>query len=486
MNYIFLIGGLLLGWSLGANNTPVLFGTAVGSKMIRIKSALITASIFVILGAVLQGAHTTISIGELGRINAIGGAFTVTLATGLTTIWMIKAGLMVSITQALVGGIVAWSLFAGEPLNTSLMIGIIQSWIFSPLMAFITSFVLFKLLHNFYSKAKINLFSVDFLFKLNYILWGSIAAFTFGANNIANVVGVYLFSNPFKNIKIGPVEISSTYILLLVGSLSIAAGILTGSKNVLKTVGEKVLKLTPLAGLVVVLSHSIVLFLYSSDLIRKLLNALHLPSLPLVPLASSQVVIGAMIGIGMARGSGRLINFKVLKDIAISWIITPISAGLLSFFLLFFAQNVFQLTVKRSSSYIFDHSAINEAKSRNIDVEPILALKGKVFTSTKSIYNVLSNTKKYNKEEITHILEISRIDSISVDTLKLNQIPQKWFKPEELEEIKKLHGKIYVHSWQFKSELRNLRTFSESYNTLEGEKEFNQKVQNLIYLLTKN
>ena len=64
---IFLFGGLFLGWSLGANDAANVFGTAVGTRMIRFKTAAIVCSIFVIiLGAIISGAGTTETLGKLG------------------------------------------------------------------------------------------------------------------------------------------------------------------------------------------------------------------------------------------------------------------------------------------------------------------------------------------------------------------------------------------------------------------------------------
>ena len=68
---VFLLGGLFLGWSLGANDAANVFGTAVGTRMIRFKTAAIVCGIFVILGAVISGAGTTETLGKLGAINAL-------------------------------------------------------------------------------------------------------------------------------------------------------------------------------------------------------------------------------------------------------------------------------------------------------------------------------------------------------------------------------------------------------------------------------
>ena len=80
---LFLLGGLFLGWSLGANDAANVFGTAVGTRMVSFKTAAIVCSIFVILGSVISGAGTTETIGKLGAINALPGAFACCVAGGL-------------------------------------------------------------------------------------------------------------------------------------------------------------------------------------------------------------------------------------------------------------------------------------------------------------------------------------------------------------------------------------------------------------------
>jgi hypothetical protein len=65
---------------------------------------------------------------------------------------------------------------------------------------------------------------------------------------------------------------------------------------------------------------------------------------PLVPVSSSQAVVGAILGIGLAKG-GRNINLTVLRNIGLGWIVTPITSALISYISLFFMQNVFMMTV---------------------------------------------------------------------------------------------------------------------------------------------
>ena len=137
---------------------------------------------------------------------------------------------------------------------------------------------------------------------------------------------------------------SSAQKLFLLGGLAIAAGIITYSHKVMETVGSNLYKLSPVAALVVVLASSAVLFLFASESLEFWLASRGLPTFPLVPVSSSQAVVGAVIGIGLAKG-GRNINFGVLGRISIGWVTTPITSGLIAYILLFVVQNLFLMPV---------------------------------------------------------------------------------------------------------------------------------------------
>jgi inorganic phosphate transporter, PiT family len=83
---VFLSSGLFLGWSLGANDAANVFGTAVGSRMVKFGTAALICSIFVILGATISGSGAAHTLGELGSINAIAGAFMAAFAAAITVL----------------------------------------------------------------------------------------------------------------------------------------------------------------------------------------------------------------------------------------------------------------------------------------------------------------------------------------------------------------------------------------------------------------
>ncbi|NPE22904.1 anion permease [Fusibacter sp. A1] len=344
MSVLYIVSGLFLGWSLGANDAANLFGTAVGTKVVKFKTAAIIMSVFVILGAVIGGSGASHTLGKLGAIHSVQGAFIVALASGITVFVMTKYGLPVSTSQSIVGAIIGWNLFSSNPTSLSTLTKIVLTWIVCPLLAALFSIFFYKLFKFSTQKIKTNLFLRHYYIRVGLILVGSFGAYSLGANNIANVMGVFTNAVHFESVDLFIFSISKTQVLFFLGGLAISTGIFTYSKNVMTTVANNIYNISPATALIVVLSSSFVLFLFASTSLQGLLISLHLPTLPLVPVSSSQAVVGAVIGIGIAKGD-RNINYKKLREISLGWLLTPLMSLLLSYVSLFFMQNVFLQSV---------------------------------------------------------------------------------------------------------------------------------------------
>ena len=342
---IFLTSGLFLGWALGANDAANVFGTAVGTKMVRWGTAAIICSVFVILGAVISGAGTSHTLGKLGAISALPGAFMTALSAALAVYSMTKAGLPVSTTQAIVGGIVGWNLFSGSPTDTKTLTTIVSTWFICPILAAVIAITLYKAITLALNRMQLHLLRVDAYTRTALILAGAFGAYSLGANNIANVVGVFIPAEPFAPLTLGSHTVSSAQQLFLLGGVAIAIGVATYSRNVMMTVGNELGRISPTAAFVAVLSHSIVLFIFASRGLEAWLAGNGLPTIPLVPVSSSQAVVGSVVGIAILNGIAG-IRWRILGNIVLGWIATPALAGLICFFGLFFLQNVFNQVVK--------------------------------------------------------------------------------------------------------------------------------------------
>lgn len=341
---IFLSAGLFMGWSLGANDAANIFGTAVGTRMISFKTAAIICSIFVILGAVVGGSGTSHTLGKLGAINAIAGAFAVSASAAFTVMMMTKRGLPVSTSQAIVGAIIGWNVFAGLQTDTKTVLNIVETWVFTPILAAIFAVIIYWIVKYIIEHTKIHVVKMDKYTRWGLIIAGAFGAYSLGANNIANVMGVFIQVSPFNDFSIGNLTITGVQILFLLGGIAIAVGVFTYSKKVMMTVGNSIFKLTPINAFVVVLATSFVLFVFSSEGLYNFLTSRGLPALPLVPVSQSQAVIGAIMGIGLAKG-GRNIEFSRIGKIGIGWILTPLISMIISYIALSVLQNVFLLPV---------------------------------------------------------------------------------------------------------------------------------------------
>jgi phosphate/sulfate permease len=344
MILFFLTSGLFLGWSLGANDASHIFGSAVGSKMVTFRKAAIVASVFFILGAVIQGSGTSHTLSKLGAVDAIGGSFTLALAAAITIYMMTKFALPISTTQAIVGAIIGWNFFTGNHTDSATLGKIVISWIAGPLIGAAFAVLLYIAVKKFKNSAKIHLIRFESYIKTGLIVVGAFGAYSLGANNIANVMGVFVPAFHLKDLDLWIFTLNSSQQLLLLGGLAVAAGIITYSWKVMETIGNNILELSSEAALVVVLAQSLVLFIFSSTGLSNLSVRIGLPPIPMVPVSSSQVIVGCILGIGLYKGA-RNINFKVLGEIGLGWIISPVASGLLTFFLLFFMKNIFGLNV---------------------------------------------------------------------------------------------------------------------------------------------
>jgi len=342
---LFLTSGLFLGWALGANDAANVFGTAVGTRMVRFSTAAIICSVFVLLGAVASGAGATETLGKLGAINALPGSFMAALAAASAVHMMNRVGLPVSTSQAIVGAIIGWNLFSGMPTDSAALTKILATWVMCPILAAVFSALIYKFMVWLIRHAKLHLLRTDTYTRIGLILAGAFGSYSLGANNIANVMGVFVPANPFTDFNISHVlTFTGGQQLFLLGAIAIGVGVFTYSKRVMLTVGNDLLPLSPIAAWVAVLSHSIVLFLFASQGLETILSSNGLPTIPLVPVSSSQAVVGAVLGIALVKG-GRGIQWRVLGSISLGWVVTPIIACGICFVGLYFLQNVFDQTV---------------------------------------------------------------------------------------------------------------------------------------------
>ncbi|HSG96984.1 MAG TPA: inorganic phosphate transporter, partial [Woeseiaceae bacterium] len=474
---VFLSSGLFLGWSLGANDAANVFGTAVGTRMVKFSTAAFICSAFVILGAVISGAGAAHTLGKLGAVNAIAGSFMAAFAAALTVYGMTRAGLPVSTSQAVVGAIIGWNLFSGYPTDTAALVKIVGTWIACPLLAGFIGVILFKLTTVAVGWAKLHIYRLDAYTRLGLILAGAFGSYSLGANNIANVMGVFVPANPFTSFSFdGFATFTAVQQLFLLGAVAIAVGVFTYSKRVMLTVGSNLLPMSPVAAWVVVVAHSIVLFLFASQGLEHLLANADLPTIPLVPVSSSQAVVGAVIGIGLLKG-GRGIKWGVLVNIASGWITTPLVSCLVCFVALFFLQNVFNQQVYQDTSYVLSQPVIDEIKRQGVATKKLTNLKDERFESVRKFRDILALEVGPSEHDQSVILDVAKIDTILINNSKLWLLDAKPLSDEQRSAMWKVVGRKFMHRWMLDRALTETSDAWKPRPATKKNKLFNRKLQ---------
>ena len=302
----YLISALYLGWSLGANDAANIFGTAVSYRMVKFLTAGILASIFVILGSILEGKAGIETIGKLSAMNlTTAGISSLSAAIAVTIMTLLK--LPVSTSQAVVGSIIGVGVMQKHITLTGLD-KIIICWIGTPIGACILSIILYVLLAKIANVVKLSWTGFDFIMRTGLIITGCYGAYALGANNVANVTAVFYSAN-----------FCSMQAAALIGGVSIALGIMTFSKGVMKTVGRGIVKLDAFSALIVVLANAITVHIYA---------------IIGVPVSTSQAVVGAVLGIGLLKRAEAL-KTRAILGVFSGWIATPLVAAIVSIFIYF-------------------------------------------------------------------------------------------------------------------------------------------------------
>ncbi|MBN4060952.1 inorganic phosphate transporter [bacterium AH-315-I18] len=166
--------------------------------------------------------------------------------------------------------------------------------------------------------------AVEKIFVYLQILSACFVAFAHGANDVANAVGP--LAAVISTAREGVIMAQSTVDprILLLGGVGIVIGLATWGWRVIETIGKRITELTPTRGFAAEFGAATTIVLASK---------LHLP------ISTTHTLVGAVLGVGLARGISAL-NLNTLRDIVISWVVTlPAGAALAIVF--FYALKMF-------------------------------------------------------------------------------------------------------------------------------------------------
>ncbi len=301
-----VLSGLFFGWTIGSHYTGATMGMAYGAGVIRKPmTALLLIAGFVILGATFESRNvvTTIGTGIIpGQFMTPLGAMVMMLTSALVTAANTWMKWPVSTSQLACFSVVGAALGMGAPVNWgTTILFLFITWIGTPIASALLGFVLTRL--------------TDAVMRgrserhTKALRWGLLAgccyaAYTLGANNTGNAVGVFYGLKLVSAVKAG-----------FIGGLFMAIGAMTWGKRILEKVGKGIVDVDLHMGVGAKLAQSI---------------TAHTAAILGYPTSMNQALIGGVAGAGGARGL-RTLNRKALAEIVFSWFFTPLLAGVVSF-----------------------------------------------------------------------------------------------------------------------------------------------------------
>jgi PiT family inorganic phosphate transporter len=439
-----VVFGFYMAWSIGANDVANAMGTSVGSGGLTMKKAVIIAGIMEFAGAVLVGSHVSETVrqgmfdpSQFEALPLVLGFLAALLAAAA---WLQAAtwfGWPVSTTHSIVGSVIGVGVVIGgmNAVNWGKVVGIVASWVTSPLLGGVIAFVLLKIIQRnlidhkrplaqtykfipfivgyvafvltlvmvwkglknlnlnlnlgqavmvaLATAVAVGLLSLlwvrrlkqlheqerierrieltgeepegrvpfvrkefreqseppselrpplasgselpakrwehrrefefekmEAVFSALMVVSACFLAFAHGANDVANAVGP--LAAVLSIVKEGTVSLQAAVPVwvLALGAVGIIVGLATWGYKVIETIGRKITHLTPSRGFAANIGAA---------------TTIVVASRMGLPISTTHTLVGAVLGIALARGIEYL-NLRMVRDIAISWIIT-IPAG---------------------------------------------------------------------------------------------------------------------------------------------------------------
>jgi len=147
---------------------------------------------------------------------------------------------------------------------------------------------------------------VDCVFGYLQVMTACYVAFAHGANDVANAVGPLAAIYSIVKTKSVIMDVETPIWMLALGGAAVAGGLLAFGGRVMETIGKRITEITPTRGFCAEFGAA------TTILICSRLG---------MPVSTTHVLVGAVVGVGFMRGMG-VLDLRVIRNIASSWLIT--------------------------------------------------------------------------------------------------------------------------------------------------------------------
>ncbi|MFW0760537.1 inorganic phosphate transporter [Staphylococcus cohnii] len=332
MEYILIITVAIVIFSLifdfinGFHDTANAVATAVSTRALTPRTAIILASVMNFIGALtFTGVASTITKDIVDPFKLENGLVVVLAAILAAIIWNLVTwffGIPSSSSHALIGSIAGAAIASQGTfavLHYQGFTKIIIVLLLSPVIAFCVGFIMYSIVKVVFKNA--NLTKANRNFRFFQIFTASLQSFSHGTNDAQKSMGIITLALIVANIQTGTSTEPQLWVKVACAT-AMGLGTAVGGWKIIKTVGGNIMKIRPANGAAADLSSALTIFVASS---------LHFP------LSTTHVVSSSILGVG---SSNRIkgVKWNTAQRMIITWVITlPISALLAA--LIYFVIN---------------------------------------------------------------------------------------------------------------------------------------------------
>ena len=325
---LLVISLLVLGLMLvnGMTDAPNAIATCISTRTIRPRNAIIMAAIFDSAGVFIMSLISSNVVATMSNLVDYGSNNNfalIALSAGIigTILWAIfatKLGIPSSESHALIAGITGAAIAINHSfssINIDEWKKVIYGLLLSLLIGFLLGFVIAKIVRI--TCKKVNRLKANKVFKKGQIFSGAFMAFMHGAQDGQKFMGIFLLALSFSISGSTHGAMTIPLWLIILCSLTMGIGVSIGGYKIIKTVGIKMVKIEPYEGMCADLAGA---------------SCLLLSSVLGLPVSTTHTKTTAIMGVGASKRLSK-VNWKIVKNMVISWFLVFPGCGLIGFLL---------------------------------------------------------------------------------------------------------------------------------------------------------
>ncbi|MBS4188705.1 inorganic phosphate transporter [Bacillus sp. FJAT-49705] len=309
---LIVIGALAFDFINGFHDTANAIATAVSTKALKPRHAIILAAVMNFAGAMtFTGVAKTITKDIVDPFTLQNGSLVILSALIAAIFWNLLTwyyGIPSSSSHAIIGAIAGAAIAAAgfSALHYKGFLKILEALILSPILAFVVGYIIYSIFKVVFKNN--NLTKTNRNFRILQIFTAALQAFTHGTNDAQKAMGIItmaLIANGYATSNDIPFWVQFSC------ALAMGLGTSVGGWKIIKTVGGKIMKIRPVNGVAADLSGALIIF--GATFIH-------------LPVSTTHVISSSILGVGSAhRLKG--VKWGTAQRMLITWVITlPISA----------------------------------------------------------------------------------------------------------------------------------------------------------------